>query len=420
MNTYSKSISLFFLGLLFLGCNSINEGVESSFNEDVCLVNDRKVATDPKQYKVNFFMETSGSMNGFMSKKGTEFQKDVYALVNQLDGSAQSGLTLFQIPAKGKSIKPSSMNDFRDRLNVGNFDFAASTDIPEILDSILLKTNENQVSIFVSDLIFSPSSGTKASLLQITSDIYKRFSGKKFSSIIYQLKSKIYNSKSVLVSNSSPYYVWVIGSEKGVKSVAGKLKSAMPSDYNEVDFGISHDQPKYTILPHIDETFNAIATRCERKKLYYCYAEFNDAENSKIMMNVGLNLGELSKNERDPAFLKENFYAGPSDAKIALKSIGALPVLKNTEDQTLAKSIEATHLLKMEVDHIYNDFALLQLNFKAKRPEWISASNLDIEDHQRNKTLGLTKMIEGLEKAYGSTALLFKDPFKLLITKNKQ
>ncbi|WP_316838604.1 hypothetical protein [Pedobacter gandavensis] len=422
MKTYHKLIALVFLGVLFSGCNEINDGVESSFKEDACLVND-KTKTEKKNgkaYTVNFFMETSGSMNGFMSKKGTEFQKDIWALINLLDGNYPSGLSLFQVEAKGEPIKSSTMSDFRDKLNVGDFNIAQSTDIPEILDSILLKTNDNQVSIFVSDLIFAPSSGTNASLLQISSDIYKRFSNKKYASVIYQFKSKFYNSKSKIVSESSPYYVWMIGPEEGLKTVAAQLRSALPSDYNEVTFGVSSDQPKYTILPHVDEAVNAIPVLCQNNQLYYCYGAFDDSEGSKIILNIALNLDDLSKNDREPASLMANFSNIGTDAKIKLESITPLPVLKNTEDQKLAKRISATHFLKMEVDQIYNEVATLEMNFKAKRQDWISDSNLDVDDYQRNKTLGLSKMIAGLEKAYGSPSngLLFKAPFKILITKN--
>lgn len=95
MNTYHKLISLVFLGVIFFRCKSINDGVASDFNEDACPVKDRKELKDNKKYKVNFFMETSGSMNGFMSKNGTEFQKDVHALVNQLEGGDPSGRRRF-------------------------------------------------------------------------------------------------------------------------------------------------------------------------------------------------------------------------------------------------------------------------------------------------------------------------------------
>lgn len=421
MSIYKKLISLVFLGFVFSGCTKINEGVETSFTEDACLVENKLPIKQGNRYKVNFLMETSGSMSGFMSKNGTEFQKDVWGLVSLLDGNYQSDFSLFHIQAKGELIKRTVIADFRNNLNVGTFTSATSTDIPEILDSILLKTNQTNVSVFVSDLIFSPSSGGKASLLQISSDIYKRFANKKFASVIYQLKSKFYNSKSKLLSGDSPYYVWIIGPEEGVKTVSLKLKSGLPADYNEIDFGITHDQPAYTILPHIDDASNAIATRCENKELYYSYSEFIDSQTSKITLNVGVNLDELSKNERNVSSLLNNFYIEPSDAKIKLKSITVLPTMKNIEDQGLAKKISATHLIKLEVDQIYNDFALLQINFKSKRPDWITDSNLDIDDYHRAKTPGLTKMIDGLEKAYSKSSadLLYNTSFKLLITKNK-
>jgi hypothetical protein len=95
--------------------------------------------------------------------------------------------------------------------------------------------------------------------------------------------------------------------------------------------------------------------------------------------------------------------------------------LPNDEDKKLAKKIGATHLFKIEVDQIYNDFALLKLNVKSQRPDWIAKSNLNIDDYKRNETTGLTKMIDGLEKAYGQSSenRLYINPITILITKNQ-
>jgi hypothetical protein len=422
MKNYYFIAALLSFSLLLTGCkHPFNDGVESYFQEDACLVSTDSLTTRTQKYKVNFFLETSGSMSGFMSTKGTSFQKDVWDIVSILAGNYSNDLNLFQVIAKGEALRPTLLSDFRSNLNVGTFTAAQSTDIPELLDSVLHKTDKNQVSVFVSDLIFAPSGGNQASLLQITSDIYQRFASKKYASVILQLKSEIYNSKSNLLSASSPYYVWIVGPEAGVKVVSKQITADLSGNFNEIDFGIHHNVPLYTLLPHIDEADNAIPALCADKGLYYSYSDYDDSNTSKININIAMNLADLSKNEKEEKFLTNNISIEKGDSKPTFKSVSTIPQLENTEDDKLAKKIGATHLFKFEVDQIYNDYALIKLNIKSQRPDWIAKSNLDIDDYRRNETTGLAKMIEGLEKAYGQSSenRLYINPITLLITKNQ-
>jgi hypothetical protein len=422
MKNHYYIAGLLSFSLLLAGCKKpFNDGVEKYFREDACLVSTDNPTVKTQTYKVNFFLETSGSMSGFMSTKGTTFQKDVWDIVSVLAGNYAEDLRLFQVTAKGEPLKPTLLSDFRNNLNVGTFTAAQSTDIPELLDSVLHQTDKNHVSVFVSDLIFAPSSGNQASLLQITSDIYQRFASKKYASVILQLKSEIYNSKSNLLSSSSPYYVWIVGLEAGVKAVSKQITADLSGNFNEVDFGIHHNVPQYTLLPHIDEADNAIPALCADKGLYYSYSDYDDSNSSKITLNIALNLADLSKNEKENMFLTKNLSMEQADAKLIFKSVSSIPELPNDEDKKLAKKIGATHLFKIEVDQIYNDFALLKLNVKSQRPDWIAKSNLNIDDYKRNETTGLTKMIDGLEKAYGQSSenRLYINPITILITKNQ-
>lgn len=424
MNYFSMKLTaiLLLLGIFLLCLNiscggDINEGASGSIDIEGCLIKNHSAPASIKSLNVNLFLETSGSMAGFMSSKGTSFQKEVWSVVAGLDTKFSKLFNVFEIRSKTQPLNKLSVQKFRENLNTGGFVSSSSTDIPEMLDSILSKTNDKSVSILISDLIFSPESGSQAQILQITADIKKRFTEHKKSSILLQLNSEFYHKVKI---NSSPYYIWIIGSEQSIIEVSNLIKSNLTSDFNEINFGIVNSSPSYTILPVESKVENAIQLPCLSDGNFYAYTDFDNTDSDKISFQFGVDLSQVPKDLRTINYLKSNIDIKTDGGKCKLLNVSPITTLKDPDDMKLVKANHLTHMVSLEVSQI-TAHALVTLNIKKQRPAWISAYDLETNDNFRVKTYGLKKMIEGLEGAYGGKdeEFIFKYPVQILITKNK-
>lgn len=123
--------------------------------------------------KVKFYLERSGSMTPYDAQRtGGEFKSAVVSLLNSLPGQDEDNIiyvvndAVYNYP-----------DGYRDFVRQGNI-FAATTrlgdpsytDFTCILDSVLNQNHENELSILVTDLIYSTASMTQMSTDKIFSE----------------------------------------------------------------------------------------------------------------------------------------------------------------------------------------------------------------------------------------------------------
>jgi hypothetical protein len=415
INLLSLKTPLLLLTMVtFFSCKNLNDGFESDFDKDGCLIQKDSVVP-VNQYHINLYLETSGSMFGFMpGNNKTSFQTNLWDIITSLKDIPGSQLGLYQIREKKQRLVHWESGEFRKNINSGNFQSAKSTDIPEMIDSILKKSDGKTVSMLVSDLIFSPEDGTPALMDEITPDIRTRFVSKKYASEIIQQKSDFYKRSGSIVYNS-PYYFWIIGPENDVRDLMKKIRPDF-HNYNEIGFGVNIGNPQYSILPFLKPVESAAPMMCSSSGLYYVFSGW-DGSDSSIDIPVGINLSEVPVNDADLNYLKNNFTAESADATVSVVSVDPIGALSNQTDRKIAGNIHATHLLTLRMQHIQNDGAMVRVNLKKTFPAWVETDNLETDDNLRTKTCGLKKMIGGLGDAYQEGNLLFSQPLKILITK---
>ena len=416
-NIYQKlfCVSLSVLSLL-VSCNDEPGEADQIIQNNGCLLTEDKTAEGIAVAKVNLFIETSGSMSGFMSAKGTDFQKEIWAVAEELDSRAKKGFNIFQVRSKTEPMRKISIGDFRKPLNTGGFVSTKSTDIPEMLDSIFSRAGKGTVSVLVSDLIFSPENGNQAQLGQITTDIRKRFAGGQRASVLLQLASEFYKERSV---NWSPYYIWIIGEPKPVKVVSATIKKVLEARVNQVDFDIVLPVPKYSILPSISQVTNAFPVACSRDGGYYTYREFTEDDGTGMSFWIGADLSGLPSYMQSADYLKKYLTLESGEAGATLMKVGKAAEFGNGSDKKIVAALGLTHMFQLKMDQIGSG-AVLGLNVERHVPSWIDELNLNKEDGQRQKTFGLMKMTTGLEAAMDKekTALAFDHPLRIFITKN--
>ena len=120
--------------MLLSSCNPINTVSDPHFTEDGYSLDSIKESFSvEKPSALGFFVEVSGSMNGFFrSNKATRFKKDVWSIVSNFGGNDVSILS-----NAGTVAGTYSVNDFRARMNSGAFVSNQETLVPTMLKSIL-------------------------------------------------------------------------------------------------------------------------------------------------------------------------------------------------------------------------------------------------------------------------------------------
>lgn len=410
-------LGLFLIGLcLQLSCGT-STGVESTSGEDgnYCPVVDQANGNTLKSIRVNVFLETSGSMAGFMSKaNGTDFQTEIWSVVDGLQHSIKDGIGLFQVRSKSEPLMSIPVGDFKRQLNTGGFASTKSTDIPEMLDSIFSRTDKHTVSVLVSDLIFSPENGNGAQIKQITTDIRERFRGTNRSSVLIQLKSDFYRKKKI---EDSPYYIWIIGEQNEVNAISNLIHSLLETSVNDVDFDIVHATPKFSILPSISQVSNASPMACPQDSAYYVYNEYSDEDFPDLKFWVGVDLSSLPSYMGSVPYLSANLKLDAGTATAKVLQVKDVSDLKNKDDRALVARMGLTHMVQVSVTQI-GEGASVSFNLNRHLPKWIDEINIEQDDYLRQKTFGLKKMINGLEDAKNHKKnSAFTEPFKIYITK---
>lgn len=412
---YTSSLIIFFLA----SCNSCNHNPDE-FTEQACptVLNEGAKRSADVPPSINVFLETSGSMFGFMpANTATNFQTDMWRLISSLNSAKKKGLSIYQVKDTNNPVKLLDIGSFREKMNSGEFQAATSTDIPLMLDSVLARTDKNSVSILISDLIFSPEEkgNTAPKLSQVTTDIRARFEGKGLSSVIFHFNSD-FKGRSAN-PKQSPYYVWIIGKESAVLNIASTVKSNFPKN-EQIDFGISARHVDGTIVPGINTSGNALAVKCQEDNRYYAWSEYND---EGLEFYLALNLSNYPNFVQDPNYLRRNLEIESSQAELQLVSVETreFKTKINSSDNKLLQQLGATHLLKYKLKNAYEEEAVVQFRIKNELPKWIAIVNSPTDDLSRTKTFGLVNMIKGLDEAYkGITSAYISQPFKIWISKN--
>ena len=121
--------------------------------------------SDAGTFNVSVFLENSASMDGYVDANSTAFKATMLDLLTNLENyPATDTLNLNYInstiiPVKAAASK-TDVSDFYQNLNRGNFKSQGgkrgSSDIGEILSQILNQQKSGELSVLISDFVFSP------------------------------------------------------------------------------------------------------------------------------------------------------------------------------------------------------------------------------------------------------------------------
>ena len=236
-------------------CGSkVNTVDDPRFTEDGYLITDSTEApafaiVHPQ--KIKFFVEVSGSMNGFFRANApTKFKEDVWRVLSYYAPAADDVTILTNDGSAAASIPISS---FQTKMNTGAFVATASTKVPVMLQSIInsINTDEGEVAVLISDMKYSPvgSAAPQVLLTQYSTDISTIFGkfGKAIS--LVGATSQYLDKSGTSICDQSPYYFLIMGNQENVADLRNGISTLLENNKSligNIESGFNYGRPSYS------------------------------------------------------------------------------------------------------------------------------------------------------------------------------
>ena len=423
INNMKRLILSVTCALSLVGCNSCG-GPPTRPNQNVgqpVLKSETKL-TAPT---IKVFVENSGSMDGYV-KGNTDFENAVYSYLSDLQLadlgvkndsiSSKNSMELYYINSKvlpfapdvQAFIKALEPTVFRQR--GGN---RGTSDMSEIIDTILAQTGDNDVSVFVSDCIFSPGNQYMvcdnadeyivAQQIGIKSHIVEKLAKKpNFSIVVMRLISQfngIYYNKfddRQSIENDRPFFMWLMGDRSYLNTILKKVELnqikgkgvqnifMISRPLTAIPYNISLPQPgngKYEIA---------------RSEQYAINNAKIDSKGGNIRFQVGISVNFSN------ILLPDEYLMNPDNYMVSNKAYGVEIVKYSGPRQDLY-----THTIKLNLLQPVLSKGVVKISLKNTLPQWINdctdESGLDINaPGAMEKTYGLRYLLGGVYDAYAS------------------
>lgn len=224
---------------VFTSCSSdINSNYDPHFTEDgYRIINDSTVTPAPLT-QVKFFVEVSGSMNGFFrANQPTDFKKDVWQILSYFSPLAPEGVTI--LTNNDDEGNTYDLSKFQTMMNTGAFVSSASTKVPLMLQTIVSKldADHGEVAVLISDMKYSPvgAAAPKVLLTQYSTDVSKIFGQYEKAISLVCATSNYLDKKGNSVCDVSPYYFLIIGNETCVAEMRDGISTLLNNNHRFVD-----------------------------------------------------------------------------------------------------------------------------------------------------------------------------------------
>ena len=272
-----------------LSCEGVNTVNDPHFDKDGYLLKDTLDSsafkpTPPKSIK--FFVEVSGSMNGFFRENSpTKFKEDVWRVLSYYAPAAPDVTILTNEGEQGESIPISS---FQTKMNTGAFLSSASTKVPVMLQSIInsIDADAGEVAVLISDMKYSPvgAAAPQVLLTQYSTDISTIFG--KFGKAICLVgaTSQFLDKNGNSICDKSPYYFLIIGNQECVAYLRNGISTLLDNNgsfIDNIESGFDYGAPSYAFgIP--DNCFQH-----EEEPTFIGYdPSFNDTCTVKLKVNL--------------------------------------------------------------------------------------------------------------------------------------
>lgn len=266
-----------------------NTNYDPHFTEEGYLIPDSldTIASNIGLSRVKFYVEVSGSMNGFFRRnQPNRFKKDVWQICSYYSEYAPEITVLTNNGEAGEKVP---LNQFQTRMNTGAFESAASTKVPVMIRTIIssLDTDKGEVAVLISDMKYSPVGAAAPMVLlsQYSADISKIFGQYGKAICLVCATSEYLDRKGSSICNNSPYYYFIIGNDAQVAKIRDGISTLLTrngSFIDNIESGFNYGAPKYSFgIPNKCSQF-------EEEPTFDTYEEADVTDTCTIRLKVDL------------------------------------------------------------------------------------------------------------------------------------
>lgn len=305
--------------------------------------------------RVKFYVEVSGSMNGFLRANfPTAFKTDLWDIMSYYSALAPKVGILTNDGTSGAELDQAT---FRTAMNAGAFVSSASTKVPLMLATIIsdLDADKGEVAVLVSDMKYSPvgAASPEVLLTQYSTDVSTllgRFG--KAASLVCATSDYINTQGQDVAAGRSPYYYLILGAAPQVAEMRNGI-SALLSMHNHFVDNIESGFD-YGRAPH---TFG-ISTGCVQMDGAPTFVGYDtDADTCCVKLKVDLaNFRWLLSDKQ--AFLQAFRVKALYGSEVSVRDVQI--ETHNTVDRELKREAVAT--VSLRLSHMALDSEVLEWN----------------------------------------------------------
>ncbi|ACU61961.1 hypothetical protein [Chitinophaga pinensis] len=377
-----------------------------------------------KIVKINFFMETSGSMAGYL-QGSTDFRKRIPNLLVNIEGKVDSGKLKLHNYYIADSIVPfsGSTQQFINAISTGHPTKSKSSEMHKIFEMIAQHTDSNDISIFVSDCILSYPDAVlrqkgneninrdnaegelKATMTKSFLDLKQH---KHMCAMVYGFNSSFvgnyytYQNKVIPIKGnvSRPYYMWVIGNRELLSHFNNQLndlESLQPYTM-AMDFGLFGEPVKggNILFNYLREGDWAVGEDGLK--------DVSASAKKPCVFAIATDLSSLPAYAKDTTYLRQHLKKQADNLDYSIEKI---LLAKNIDIGKLKKSERAgvqkgTHVFVLRINNVYqsgNVTLHLPLQYDTSYRALSIMDDSKVTDID-GKTFALQHLIDGVREAY--------------------
>lgn len=333
-------------------CDSLNTLNDPHFTGEGTLIKKPSFAKLDYNSVIHFYIESSGSMNGFFrAGQPTSFKQDVYEIMSYYSPVTKDVNIMTN---SGGVAGQLSLAQFQTAMNTGALECNASTQVPVMLRNIVSRLKKNDVAVLISDMKYSPvgSAAPEVLLTQYAAEV-ALIAGKsqKAYSLVCATSNYI-NKEGSVVTNESPYYYLIVGEQDKVSAVRNGIAIMLQRQKRFVDN--LETGYKYASCPY-DFGVPKNVVRLEKQPTFYGYGEAVD----ECVIPLKLKLESYRWLMSNKDVLKQCFTCKPKYGSTV--SVESLEVEEcNNVNLELKRSVVAT--IKIKVSNMPSDMEVLEWN----------------------------------------------------------
>lgn len=428
MNIRITSILFAFIAvssLLLMSCDSSSNRARAKLDTEdsvetagAIMPTPAPVPSPAKISTSHFYFENSGSMDGYVNGNSS-IKVALSRLLYGLEAKSEYQKFYFFNTKAHPQKEGTKTKDFIGKLTLKGIQVGdkSTSDLNLILETVLNTTEDNEVSVLVTDGIYSmDSKGDLLGQLQVAGEgtyyqLKKRLERSNIQTVLVKLESQFdgffFPAKGgrVKINQIRPYYVWIYGSPDRIASIKKEVEfTDLPGYLNHAIFQANQEEtPDYSIHTSYakkGEFRNDRSRGVGNQETSLIYVE-KDRHSGDFQFAVGVDMKKVTA--------EESYILNPTNYKVSSNKYQIKEIVPAGnligKDANEIQGTPISHLIVLNTSSYPVDN--LEVSLSNKLPTWISETHTsdDSKIHGDTKTtFGFQYLVDGIARAYQKQA----------------